>query len=169
MIRAALIRALLFGGAWWALAGGSAYGLPLAAASVVAATAASLALSPPGRWRWTAAGVAGFVPFFLRQSVAGGVDVARRAFLRRMPLRPGFVAFRFRIASEPARVFMMNAMNLLPGTLSTRISGDVVRVHVLDVDMPTERVLRELEERVARLFGEGGSGDEAGRGGGRTR
>jgi multicomponent Na+:H+ antiporter subunit E len=154
MMRAAVARGALFGAVWWVLTGGTAYGLPLAVASVAAATAASLALAPPGAWRWTARGFAAFIPFFLWQSASGGVDVARRAFLRRMPLAPGFIEYRFRLRSEAARVFMMNAMNLLPGTLSTRLHGDVVRVHVLDVGMDTEETLRALEVRVAALFGE---------------
>jgi multicomponent Na+:H+ antiporter subunit E len=81
------------------------------------------------------------------------VDVARRALSLHPRLRPGFVEFRTGLPPGPARVFLMNAMNLLPGTLSTGVRGDVLRVHVLDVELPTESRLRALEGRVAGLFG----------------
>jgi multicomponent Na+:H+ antiporter subunit E len=149
---AAVVRGGCFAVLWWVLAG-STYGLPLAALSVAAATATSLALVPPGAWRWSARGFAAFVPFFFRESVLGGVDVARRALVPGAVLRPGFVDFRTTLPPGPARVFLMNAMNLLPGTLSTGERGDVVRVHVLDLELPTEARLRALEERVAVLFG----------------
>jgi multicomponent Na+:H+ antiporter subunit E len=151
--RAALVRVALFAALWVALTGGSRYGVALAALSVGAAAVASLALVPPGSWRWTVGGLARFLPFFLRESLLGGVDVARRALSPRPALRPGWVDFRFALPPGPARVFLMNAMNLLPGTLSVRVSADVVRVHVLDVTLPTEARLRALEARVGELFG----------------
>jgi multicomponent Na+:H+ antiporter subunit E len=51
------------------------------------------------------------------------------------------------------RVFFVNAINLQPGTVGVRIDGDRLRVHALDQSMPVEENLRDLEERVAGLFG----------------
>lgn len=153
MIRAAALRAGAFALLWWILAGGSAYQPLLAALSVAAAAAASLALVPPGAWRWTAGGAVRFLPFFLRESLLGGLDVARRAFSRHPPLRPGIVDFRTALPPGPSRVFLMNAMSVLPGTLATGVRGATIRVHVLDLDLPNEARLRALEARVAALFG----------------
>jgi multicomponent Na+:H+ antiporter subunit E len=153
VIRAAAVRAGLFALGWWAMGGGFAYQPLLAALAVAAATAASLALVPPRSWRWTLSGALRFLPFFLRESLAGGVDVARRAFSPTPRLRPGFVEFRTRLPPGPSRVFLMNAMNLLPGTLSARDRDGSILVHVLDLELPTEARLRALEARVAALFG----------------
>lgn len=152
-MRSAALRAGAFALLWWVLAGGSAYQPLLAALSVAAATGASLALVPPGAWRWSAAGALRFLPFFLRESLLGGIDVARRAFSRRPPLRPGLVEFRTALPPGPPRVFLMSAMSLLPGTLATGVREATIRVHVLDLELPNEARLRALEARVAALFG----------------
>lgn len=152
-MRAAAARALAIAALWWVLSGGSAYGPVVAAVSVAGATWASLALVPPGGWRWTVRGFLRFVPYFLVQSVRGGADVARRAFSRGPELRPGFVDFRFALPPGAPRVFMLGTTSLLPGTLSTHLRGDVLRVHVLDVEWLMEARLRELEARVAELYG----------------
>lgn len=60
----------------------------------------------------------GFVAWFLWQSLRGGADVARRALLPRTPLNPAFVSCRLTIPQGPARVFLINCLSLLPGTLS---------------------------------------------------
>jgi multicomponent Na+:H+ antiporter subunit E len=120
---------------------------------VAGAPWASLALVPAGGWRWTVHGFLRFAPYFIVQSVRGGADVARRAFSRGPDLRPGYVDFRYTLPPGAPRVFMLGTMSLLPGTLSTRLRGDVLRVHVLDVEWPMEARLRELEARVAELYG----------------
>jgi multisubunit Na+/H+ antiporter MnhE subunit len=87
LVRAAAIRFAGFALVWMVLTGGSLYGWPVALATLFAATAASLALVPPGRWSVSPIGVARFVPFFLGYSARAGVDVALRAFRSKMPIR----------------------------------------------------------------------------------
>ena len=50
------------------------------------------------------------------------------------------------------RLFMANVVSLLPGTLSVELSGDCLKVHVLDATAPVFDELRRLESRVADLF-----------------
>lgn len=152
-LRPVLARAIGLAAIWWALAEGSWYSPVLATTAIAAATAASLRLVPPGSWRWRPTGLLRFVPFFLRQSILGGVDVARRALDPRLPIAPGFLSYRFRLPPGPARVFFANTLSLLPGTLSTQLGADALRVHVLDLHRPVRRNAAELEARVADLFG----------------
>jgi multicomponent Na+:H+ antiporter subunit E len=44
-------------------------------------------------------------------------------------------------------------MSLLPGTLSTELRDDCLCLHVLDARLPVEADLRQVEIRVADLFG----------------
>ncbi len=106
-------------------------------------------------------GFAAFVPFFLDQSVRGGVDVARRAFTPSLPLEPGFLDYTLRLPEGPARVFFVNCISLLPGTFSADLAGGRVRVHLLAEPQEGPRRLARLEGRVAALFGVPLGGEEA--------
>lgn len=103
---------------------------------------------------WSVVGFVRFVPFFLWHSLRGGVDVAGRALRWQPSIRPGLTEYRLRLSPEPARVFMMNAVSLLPGTLSARLQGACLVVHVLNEAAPHANGLRALEKRVGRIFGQ---------------
>jgi multicomponent Na+:H+ antiporter subunit E len=149
-----LLRAALFAALWWVLVEGSLRGWPLTLLTLGAAVWTSTALLPPGRWRIRPAGLLRFLPFFLWESVRGGIDVAGRALHPRLPVRPREVVYPLRLPPGPARVFFAGAVGLFPGTLSTELQPDHVRVHTLDERLPVADTLRQLEERVADLFGE---------------
>lgn len=146
-------RGCAFGLLWWGLGGDDPLwwwaGLPTVGLAVVV----SLALSPgPWRLRWNPGGLARFVPFFLFQSLRGGLDVARRTLHPRLPLNPSLVCYPLRLEESPAQVFMANVVSLLPGTLSADLEGSVLTVHALDIGLPVTEQLQALESRVARLF-----------------
>lgn len=122
-------------------------GLPFAAA----AGAAWAALA--GRAGISLPGLALFSVFFAWQSLLAGIDVAWRVFSPSLPVRPGFADVRLRVPEGTARVFMVDVLNLLPGTLSVEISGDRLRLHVLDESSPLESKVRLIEERAAAVFG----------------
>lgn len=145
-------RVLLAALAWLLLTEGDLAHWPLALLVVAAAAAASLRLLPTRAWRWRLRGVLAFLPFFLAQSLRGGVDVSRRALSPRLPLEPRFLEYRLRLRSEVARVFFTNVVGLLPGSASTLLRDDVLHVHVLDARLPVGRALAVLEQRVAALF-----------------
>jgi multicomponent Na+:H+ antiporter subunit E len=139
---------------WWALSEGVFREWTVAAVTILIAALASLLLWPAGVWRWRLPGLAGFVPYFLAQSVRGGVDVARRALSPSMPLNPGFMRFQLRLPAGPAQVWFVWIVSLLPGTVSAELDPGSLRVHVLDLEnMPAHHTLTRLEERVAALFG----------------
>ncbi|HMP75680.1 MAG TPA: Na+/H+ antiporter subunit E [Kiritimatiellia bacterium] len=106
-------------------------------------------------WRCSLPGLMRFIPFFLKLSIHGGWDVARRAFQRRMPLEPTLFDYHARIANPTARIFFTHVISLLPGTLSTDLRGSALQIHAL-FGSPDELLASttELETRVADLFGE---------------
>jgi len=151
VVRAAAVRLAGFAAVWIVLTGGSLYGWPVALVTLVAATASSLALVPPGRWRVSPLGLARFVPFFLAHSVRAGLDIALRAFRPTMPIRPGFATFRTQLPPGPARTFFAAVVSLFPGTVSVNLEGDTLHLHLLDTRDPIEPALRGLERRVAAI------------------
>jgi multicomponent Na+:H+ antiporter subunit E len=161
-----LTRILFFGLLWWVLTeaypGSWGFGLPVA----ILAALVSLAFRQPNGWGISVAGVLRFLPFFLWQSLRGGIDVAGRAFHPRLPLTPGLLELSLRLPPGPPQVFFADTLSLLPGTCSVEISpSGLLRIHALDTTMPLERDLRRVEARVAALFGvhlrtgEGGAGE----------
>ncbi|CAN5120891.1 hypothetical protein BH23CHL1_BH23CHL1_22100 [soil metagenome] len=153
LLKAVALRGVLATLFWLVLTEGSADYWGLAVLVVALTTLTSLVFVPVASWRWRPMGLLRFLPYFAMQSLRGGIDVSRRAFHPRAPLDPGYVEHQFRLPEGPLRVFFVNAINLQPGTVGVRIEGDRLRVHALDQSMPVEENLRDLEERVAGLFG----------------
>lgn len=93
-----------------------------------------------------------FAMFFLRNSVAGGLDVARRALSPSLPVDPGFIEYPLRIPAGPARVFFCHVVSQTPGTYVADFTDNGLLVHVINRSQANEPNLRQLETRVARLF-----------------
>jgi len=150
-----LIPAAALAGFWWLLSGGSAaawlVGLP--------AIALALWLGRGGATAWYArlspAGLLRFLPFFLVESVRGGLDVTARTLAPRMRIAPGLSAYRIRLRGHSARLLFTSCVSLMPGTLSADLRGDSLRLHLLDAGQDPEPGLRRLERAVARVFDEG--------------
>ena len=87
------------------------------------------------------------------RSLLGGVDVAWRAFHPSMPIAPEIIEYPLRLPPGLPRVFMMNTVNLLPGTLSATLERSVLKVHVLVRQKAYLPELKAVEHSVARLFG----------------
>jgi multicomponent Na+:H+ antiporter subunit E len=152
-MRAVLLRGLLFALLWWVSVEGrqDAWGMGLFA--VVAATAASLALLPPGKIRISPGGLLGFLGFFVWQSAKGGMQVAAMALRPRLDLRPMVLELSLMLPPGLPRILMAGLLGLMPGTVGVSLSGDRLRVHVLDERLPAAAEMRKLETHIARMFG----------------
>jgi multicomponent Na+:H+ antiporter subunit E len=158
LVSAVLGRFAVFAVLWWLLTDGRADGLIFGLCCAALAALLPLVMDDPR----TSASQPGLlptllrlpllVPFFLWQSLRGGVDVALRAFRPRLPLAPAMIVYPLRLPPGPAPVLMASLVSLMPGTLAM-ISGTRLRVHVLDENRPYRDDLDRLERRVARVFG----------------
>lgn len=102
-------------------------------------------------------GLLRFAPFFVWESLRGGLDVAARTLAPRMRIRPGFFLYRTRLLRQDARVFLANCVSLLPGSLAADLDGDHLEIHLLDAEADPSRDLRRLELAVARVFSDRGT------------
>jgi multicomponent Na+:H+ antiporter subunit E len=152
-----LLETLVLAALWLALTEGRVDAWWLGVAVIAAAVAAGLAVRPGPARAIPLRGVLAFVPWFLRESVRGAVDVARRAFAPDPALHPAMVEYRTRLAEGAARVWFADVVSLLPGTVSVELAGDRVRIHVLAAGPQVDDELRVLEDRVAALFPAGGA------------
>lgn len=144
---------------WWVLAEGDTDGLAFALPGALLAALVSLQLLRPSdgiRWRVITLGWLHFIPFFLFNSLLGGVDVARRAFHPRLPLALCIIRYPLNLPEGWPRVVFLSTVSLLPGTLAVKMEGDEAHIHLLDGSGDPLPSLRRVERRVAALFGMGG-------------
>ena len=148
-----LVRVILLAGIWWVIVQGQSDAWLIGLPAVVLATMASVGLSGHGHPRVSLAGLFGFVSLFLRESVSGGIDVARRTLTPKLNIQPGFRRYRVHLNDPLGRVLLINCISLLPGTLAADFDGDHVDLHMLDSRVNPEPELLRLEQAIASLFG----------------
>ena len=140
-LRAALGRTGLLYVAWVAMAGTGPLDLAIGLPAAALAAWASLSLLPPGLAppfaRLSPIGLARLALRFPGQSLAAGIDVARRAFDPRLPIRPGYVACPVTLPAGLSRDALLALMSLQPGSLPVAEQPDgVVLMHALDTAEP---------------------------------
>lgn len=138
---------------WFVLSEGDTASWTVGVPAVAVGAALSCLLPRPSPWRVTPAGALGFSVYFVRHAFRGAWDVAMRALGPGRHVEPGFVDYDVRLPPGPARTFFLNAITLLPGTLTANLVSELARVHVIDTRQPNHADLALLETRVARLFG----------------
>ena len=146
------MRILIFALLWWVVSDGAgswAFGIPI----IALATLASHRLQPGRGGRLRPIASLRFLGFFFHQSLRAGIDVARRALSPTLRLAPAFIEYRLRLPAGPARVFIVDTLSLLPGTLSAELRDDCVCLHVLDANLPVEAEVRAVERHIAAVFG----------------
>lgn len=147
-----LSTAILFAGLWWVLSDGSVASWLIGLPALASAAWASRRLDGLSAARVSLLGLARFVPFFLWQSLRGGVDVALRTLAPRMRIRPGFSHYRTGLNTPSARTLFVNCVSLLPGTLAADLQGEWLEIHALSIESDPHAELARLERVVARVF-----------------
>ena len=92
------------------------------------------------------------VRFFLTGSLRGALLVARRAVARRPVIRSRIVQWHTPLQTPLARFALVNAISLMPGTLTTRINGGALDVHLFDADLPWREEATALETHIIATF-----------------
>ena len=153
-LRSVITRLGLFLLVWLSLAGADPSSWIIGAPAVTLATLVALRLATQTSDQSRLLGFIRFVPFFLVESIRGGVDVASRVMRPRLRIAPGVRTYTLRLSGPNARVFFLDTVSLLPGTLSADMRDGQLFVHALDVHDDINASLRRLEHRIADLFGE---------------
>jgi multicomponent Na+:H+ antiporter subunit E len=147
-----LIRISVYGIIWVVLTGGRLESWILGVPVVLLAVWFAVRDRRFRSGRFSILGGLRFMGFFLKASLVSGFDVVRRALHPRLPLDPDLIGYRLSLTTESARVFMADAVSLLPGTLSADLADDHLTVHVLDRNAPVRADLQALEKRVAAML-----------------
>lgn len=150
--RAALARGAAYLALWIILIGFDPIDLVVGVFASAMATWASLRLLAPGTHPVRLIALPAYALRFLWQSVVAGVDVARRAFDPRLPLKTGFVLYRTLFPRGPARNAFASLSSLLPGTVPVRDDEQGLLYHCLDVDQPVASELASQDTAVSRVL-----------------
>ncbi|MBA4142717.1 MAG: Na+/H+ antiporter subunit E [Nitrosospira sp.] len=153
ILRAILWRGVLLAALWCLLTEGRVDSWGLGVASAVLALAASLILLPPGSIRFSLAGLAVFLVYFINQSLRAGVRVALLALRPRLNIHPGIEPVSLRMPVGVGRVILVNTLNLLPGTLVVDLAANHLYLHTLDIGGSIEEEVRVAELRIAKMLG----------------
>lgn len=145
------VRLLLFLFIWWVLTDGDVSSWWIGLPAVILSTIVSIRLLPPVSILYLR--LVGFIPLFLVYSFKGAVDVALRVFHPRLPISPGMVEYRLNLPYGLPRVFMVNLVNLIPGTLTVQLEENVLAIHLMDIRDDFKAELIALEKQVASIFG----------------
>ena len=140
-------------GLWWIMVQGRADAWLIGLPAVALASWASIRLGGNQLPGLSPGGMVAFITLFLRESVRGGIDVARRTLGPALRIEPGFHKYSLHISHPAARVLLINCIGLLPGTLAADLDGDHAELHLLDTGVNPDPQLQQLEQAVAQLFG----------------
>jgi multicomponent Na+:H+ antiporter subunit E len=149
-IRQVLKMAVVLGLVWVVLTQGHGWGF--GSIAVIIAVVAAFLFAPPRPTIWKPISLVKFSLSFLYDSLRAGVDVALRALHPKLPLNPGWVYYKLHLPPGSPRILFINAVSLLPGTLSADVNDDVVSIHTLLAAPDTESELQSLETQIADLF-----------------
>jgi multicomponent Na+:H+ antiporter subunit E len=129
--------------------------LAIALIATAMATWISLWVLPPGPRPWRLSALMALIGRFLVQSVLGGIDVARRAFDPRLPLRPGYIVFASSLRRPHQRAILQTFASATPGAIAAGSDAEGRLVfHCLDTRGPIAEGLAQDERLLLRLYRE---------------
>ncbi len=146
-----LLRTVVLALLWWLLTHGETGSWTIGVPTIAAAAALSTVLMPTPPSLPRLVNLPKFLIYFLGESIVGGVDVVKRALHPDMPLATDFVTVTLSRLDPPQRLVFAILVSLMPGTLSARLEGETLLVHVLDRRLPIEASLDRLELALAAL------------------
>lgn len=148
---AAFARGAILLGLWIVLAGADPAGLPFGLLAAVLGARVSLRLLPPRPGRVAPLALLRLFGLVMRQSLAGGLDVAMRAFARTPRLAPGVIAVPVGFPPGAQRDAFRVLASLAPGSLPLEDRPDgTLRLHALDTGLPLARDAADAAAALAR-------------------
>jgi len=147
------LRLLLAAGGWWLLNEGRSTSLVFSALVIAAAVLCGLRVSDVRPPRWRLRGLLQLAGVFLVGSIRGGIDVARRALARSVPIAPGMLDYELQLPPGPGAHFFTGALSMAPGSLVVAEHEAHLEIHVLVEDDATPTLAARLERSIDRAVG----------------
>ncbi|MFH2001629.1 MAG: Na+/H+ antiporter subunit E [Planctomycetota bacterium] len=96
-----------------------------------------------------------YIPWLLYQIVLANIHVVRLALDPRAAehVDPRIIRFKTKLKQDMSKVTFANSITLTPGTITVHITDDEFVVHAIS-EKAASGLPGEMEERIARVFGE---------------
>jgi multicomponent Na+:H+ antiporter subunit E len=147
---AALVLFIGYLAIWLLLTRGQ--GVPTGLLFSLIATWLALRLLQSAALRFNPLVLPSLLTFFLRELLNGAWAVARITLHRNISLQSQWADYHFASADPRVHLLLSALTGLLPGTLSSRIDGKSMRLHLLDGSADWRECIYQLERRLMRLL-----------------
>jgi len=113
------------------------------------------------RIRWTRDGLLHFSLYgatFLVELVKANIAMMRYIYSPRIDIKPGIVKVRTGLKSPIGRLALANSIALTPGSLVMELKGDMLFIHLLDIDgidaeVMSDAIIAPFERHLEHVFG----------------
>lgn len=96
-----------------------------------------------------------YIPWLLYQITISNIHLVYLTLHPRMPIEPAVVSYKSRLKKEISKVVFANSITLTPGTITAEITEEgCYIVHCITKKVADDLFSGEMENRVARIFGE---------------
>jgi multicomponent Na+:H+ antiporter subunit E len=96
-------------------------------------------------------GAFGYFGWLLWQVVLANIDVARRIWNPKLPIRPTWQRLDTQVSTPMEKTLYANSITLTPGTLTTDVREDHFMIHSLTPEGIEELKQGEMEKRIRRI------------------
>lgn len=93
-------------------------------------------------------------PWLIMEIVKSNVDVVKRILDPDLPISPTVMRYKTSHQTDMGRVIYANSVTLTPGTVTLRLDGDEVVVHVLARELAVDLAGSEMDRRTRALEGD---------------
>lgn len=98
--------------------------------------------------------IASYWPWLIVEIVKSNIDVIKRILDPALPINPTIIRYQTSHHTDMGRVIYANSVTLTPGTITLRLEGDEVEVHVLARELAVDLAGSEMDRRTRALEGD---------------
>lgn len=95
-----------------------------------------------------------YIPWLIWQIILSSIHVAKIVLRPDMPIDPHVVRYKYKLKKDISVTTFANSIILTPGTITAEIIDDEFLVHCIDKKVADDLFTGEMEDRIARVFGE---------------
>jgi multicomponent Na+:H+ antiporter subunit E len=99
-----------------------------------------------------------YIFYFLNELIKANFDIAKRVILPSLPINPGILEVETTLKSKMGRLILANSITLTPGTLTVKITDNILFIHCVnvtdtDIESATKNIVKGFEKYLEVIYG----------------